>query len=78
MGEIMVKLLRWAFASMACMATLASPQAASAQGLRWGAGYHQIKHVFIITLENEGFDANLRARFEGALPGADAAGKACC
>jgi phosphatidylinositol-3-phosphatase len=52
----MVKLLRWALASMACMAALASPQIASAQGLRAPAGYHQIKHVFVITLENEGYD----------------------
>ena len=57
----MFKLLQGALASLAFMAALAAPQIASAQGLRGHTGYRQIKHVFVITLENEGYDVTFGA-----------------
>ncbi len=57
----MIKLLRWAFASIACMAALAMPQIASSHDWDGPGGHHQIKHVFVITLENEGFDVTFGA-----------------
>ncbi|MGO9673417.1 MAG: alkaline phosphatase family protein [Methylocella sp.] len=57
----MIKLLRLAFASMAFAAALAMPQIAFSHDWDGPGGSHRIRHVFVITLENEGYDVTFGA-----------------
>ncbi|WPP03388.1 alkaline phosphatase family protein [Methylocella tundrae] len=59
----MIRLLRLAFASLAFAAALAMPGIASSRDWDWHGpgGSHRIEHVFVITLENEGYDVTFGA-----------------
>lgn len=54
----MLNLGKWLFAGLALIVSSAMPRIASShdQDNYFDGGRHQIKHVFLITLENEGYD----------------------
>ncbi len=62
----MLKSVRWLVASMLLIGMLAIPRLASSQESRDRSdqGSRQIKHVFVITLENEGYDTTFGAASE--------------
>jgi phospholipase C len=62
----MLKSVRWLVASMVLISMLAIPRLASSQDShdRSDQGSRQIEHVFVITLENEGYDTTFGAASE--------------